>query len=162
MAKIKDRLKELDIKITELANYLALSRPTMYKFIEMYDSGNKKELTNSIYNLFDYIITNELIDKKNVINYILTNMVVLNDTENDSDNKLVKDVAHCLKSAADNQKKKIIEYITKTDDLDDLLYFIIDCSISSKKKKQSKKDETKTNQLKRINGIYENAIKEGK
>ena len=34
---LRERLKNMEIKITELADYLQISRPTMYKFIEYYD-----------------------------------------------------------------------------------------------------------------------------
>lgn len=31
---LKERLKEIDLRIAELADYLQISRPTMYKFID--------------------------------------------------------------------------------------------------------------------------------
>ena len=71
---IRDRLKELEIRITELADYLQISRTTLYKFIELYDSGQQKDVNPSVRKLFDFIENNELIGKKNVIGYILENM----------------------------------------------------------------------------------------
>ena len=46
---LKERLKDMDIRITELAEYLQVSRPTMYKFIDYYEEHsfdliNKKVL----------------------------------------------------------------------------------------------------------------------
>ena len=52
---IKKRLKDLEIKITELADYLQLSRTTLYKFIDSYDAKNRKEVNSSVLKLFDYI-----------------------------------------------------------------------------------------------------------
>ena len=52
---LEDRLKELDIKKTELANYLDISRPTMYKFIESYDNGEFETINKKVLKLFDYI-----------------------------------------------------------------------------------------------------------
>ena len=64
---IRDRLKELEIRITELADYLQISRTTLYKFIELYDSGQQKDVNPSVRKLFDFIENNELIGKKNVM-----------------------------------------------------------------------------------------------
>ena len=87
---IKIRLKELDIKITELANYLQISRPTMYKFIELYDSGDRNEVNQRILKLFDYIENNRLIAKKNVINYILNSIATISDNDTTEVNELLK------------------------------------------------------------------------
>ena len=69
---IRQRLKELDIKITEIAEYLQFSRTTMYKFIEAYDSGDYGEINKRVLALFHYIDDNDLIDKRNVINFVLS------------------------------------------------------------------------------------------
>ena len=158
---IKERLKELDIKITELASYLSISRPTMYKFIEMYDEGNKKELTNSISLLFDYIEQNDLIDKKNVVSYILTNIASIEDAPL-GEEPLAKNISDCLKSSDSEIKKQIMEYLINNNDLDELFAYLIEASISSNKKKKTKKDDAKTQSLQRIIGIYKKDIKEKK
>ena len=41
---LKERFKEIDLKITVLADYLQISRPTMYKFIDMYEEGNYENI----------------------------------------------------------------------------------------------------------------------
>ena len=151
---IKERLKDLDIKITELAGYLSISRPTMYKFIDMYDAGDKKDLSNFMCELFNYIDTNELIDKKNVINYILSKVVFTDDTSSDENVKLIKEIGDCINLDNNSSKKDVIRYLVKNDDLDELLKFIVDCSLSSKNKKITKKDESRIQALKRIQGIY--------
>ena len=85
---IKDRLKDLEIKITELADYLQMSRTTLYKFIEAYDSGNKRDVNSSVLKLFNYIEKNELIGKRNVINYILNNMATVSENDTSEVNEL--------------------------------------------------------------------------
>ena len=60
---IKDSLKKLNIKITELADYLKISRPTMYKFIELYDSNKYEDITKNVKKLFDFIKNNTLMIK---------------------------------------------------------------------------------------------------
>lgn len=89
---IKDKLKELDIKITELAKYLQISRPTMYKYIECYDLGQEELVDKQIAKLFDYISKNDLIDKVNVINFILTSINGNNNVVTNKSNKFIKSV----------------------------------------------------------------------
>ena len=74
---LRNRLRELDLKITELADYLQISRPTMYKFIEYYENSEFDLINKKVLKLFNYIAEHELIGKKNVINYILNNLVNL-------------------------------------------------------------------------------------
>lgn len=159
---LKYRLKELDIKITELANYLSISRPTMYKFIEMYDDGNKNELANSICGLFDYIEKNELIDKKNVINYILKNVATINETPSNEVDLFAEKIIKSLNGSNSESKKTIINYLINNNNLDDLFNYLIDATNSLNKSRKSKKDVAKIQSLKRIVGIYENDIKESK
>ena len=65
----------MELKITELSGYLQLSRPTMYKFIEAYDVGDRSVINKHVLKLFKYIDENPLIGKRTVISYILTNSV---------------------------------------------------------------------------------------
>lgn len=150
---IKERLKELDIKITELASYLSISRPTMYKFIEMYDEGSKNDLSKFICELFEYIETNELIDKKNVISYILSKVVKTEEVTSKQNSDL-EQLSECRTDDNNLFKQKIAKYLNENNDLDELIAFVIECSLSSKKKKINKKDEARIQALKRIQGIY--------
>ena len=52
---MKERLKEMELKITELSDYLQISRPTMYKFIEAYDTGDNSIINKNVLKLFKYI-----------------------------------------------------------------------------------------------------------
>lgn len=71
---MRERLKELDIRITELADYLHLSRPTLYKFIDMYEQGNTRGIDRGVLDLFKYIDNSPYIGKKNVVSYIINNL----------------------------------------------------------------------------------------
>ena len=71
---MRERLKELDIRITELADYLHLSRPTLYKFIDMYEQGTTRGIDRGVLDLFKYIEDSPYIGKKNVVSYIINNL----------------------------------------------------------------------------------------
>ena len=69
---LRERLKAMELKITELADYLQVSRPTMYKFIDYYDNAEFDLINKKVLKLFNYINEHELVGKKSVVNYILT------------------------------------------------------------------------------------------
>ncbi len=68
---LKDRLVDLDIKITELASYLSLSRPTVYKFIDLYDQRKFKSIGELPLAVFKYIDSHPYCGKENVIGFLL-------------------------------------------------------------------------------------------
>ena len=105
---IRNRLKELDIKITELADYLQLSRTTMYKFIEAYDSKNYNEVNKKVLKLFKYIDENELIDKRNVINFILSKLTNLKEMEDDENLSSLNIIRQYLIKNPDSEKSLFI------------------------------------------------------
>ena len=63
------KLDLLNIKISELAQYLNISRPTLYKFIELYES-NKSLLRKKYLELFDDINNNLYLTKIVIENFI--------------------------------------------------------------------------------------------
>lgn len=159
---IKKRLKELEIKITELANYLQISRPTMYKFIESYDSGNKKDINPSILKLFNYIEDNSLIGKRNVINYILTNMTDVKDVESDETNEILRVVKSYVSNNPDSEKTQFIRKCAAHSQFDVVIHYLIDISSLIKKKRLTKEEEEKLKPYKDIISIYTESNKEDK
>mgnify|MGYP003301601296 CR=1 FL=1 len=93
---LRERIKQMDLKVTELSDYLQISRPTMYKFIEYYDEQNFDLINRKVLKLFNYISENEFIGKKTVISYILNNLVELKPMGEKNDvsviNKLRKNI----------------------------------------------------------------------
>lgn len=78
---MKERLKQLDLRLTELAEYLNISRPTLYKFVDYFENGEYALINEKALKLFRYIDSSPGIDKKAVLLYIMTNIV--NTSEND-------------------------------------------------------------------------------
>lgn len=142
---IKERLKELDIKITELANYLQISRPTMYKYIELYDIGKKKEVDKQVVKLFDYISTNDLIDKVNVINFIISKLIKNNNscTLANKNFDFINKIKDIYEEDANNIKIKFIKRILKNSDYDVVMNYLLNIDTLLKKKKLLAEDEEK-------------------
>lgn len=122
---IRERLYEMDIKITELAEYLQITRPTLYKYIEYYDVGEKDGINKKILKLFDYIESNPLAGKRVVINYILSNLVEVKELGESMDNALYSKVKKYLMNNPNSNKKQFIEYIIARNDFDIVIDYLI-------------------------------------
>ena len=55
MKLLREKIRDLDLRISDLAEYLKISRPTLYKYIDMYEEGDRSTIDTKILNLFDYI-----------------------------------------------------------------------------------------------------------
>ena len=41
---LRDKMREIDLRLVDLAQFLELSRPTVYKFIDYYETGQRDRL----------------------------------------------------------------------------------------------------------------------
>ena len=140
---IRDRLKELEIRITELADYLQISRTTLYKFIELYDSGQQKDVNPSVRKLFDFIENNELIGKKNVIGYILENMTTMQENDVSQVNEIVRKIKEYVSDNQTSEKTQFLEKCVSSEQLDMTIHYLMDISSLLKKKKLSDENKEK-------------------
>lgn len=118
---LKDRLKEMDLRITELAEYLHVSRPTMYKFIECYDKKQFKSLSKEALQLFNFIVENELVGKRGVISFILNNF-----SGDSAPKDIESQVISYLKSNPESKKSLFIKECVGTDTFDKIVYYLAD------------------------------------
>ena len=118
---IKERLKQMDLRITELADYLHVSRPTMYKLIESYDKKQFKSLNNETLQLFNFIKENELVGKRGVITYILNNS-----SDNTPSDDIEGQVINYLKSNPDSKKSRFIKECITNETFDKVIYYLSD------------------------------------
>ena len=151
---IKDRLKDLEIKITELANYLQMSRTTLYKFIEAYDSGKKKEVNSSVLKLFNYIDKNELIGKRNVINYILNNMATISENDTSEVNEIVKNIKEYISNNPTSEKTQFIDKCVGSTQFDTTIHYLMDISSLLKKRKLTEEETKKLEPYMNIINMY--------
>ncbi len=135
---LKERLDDLKLGITELSEYLNLSRPTLYKYINLYDENKSKEVPKSINKLFDYINKNELIGKSNVINYIFNEILLLR-KENENNQVFNQLLFFDTKS----KKYQVIKYIIDNDELDPILFFLNDIIAIKAKQKTTQAEKAK-------------------
>lgn len=119
---LRDRLRELGIKIVDLANMLDISRPTLYKHIESYETNALENLDSSYIALFNYITQNEFINAKNVFIYITQNILRLK--ERDLQGSMAMGRVAITGNA---QKDAFITLLLESNRFDDLLGYFISC-----------------------------------
>lgn len=139
---IRQRLKEIDIKITELADYLHLTRPTLYKYIESYDEGEVDSINKKVLKLFKYIEENTLAGKKTVINYILTNLVEEVDLDDSDASAKYTKVKKAMLSDPENNKVKLISVLANKKTLDDVVDYLLLVDSLIRKKKLTAEEES--------------------
>ncbi len=134
---IKERLKDIELKITELSDYLQISRPTMYKFIEAYDAGDNSGINKNVLKLFKYIDENPVIGKKTVVSYILTNLVEEKELGDSSENRLYNQIKRYIISNPESAKTQFIELAIQKTDYDDAIKYLLKIYPLFKKRKLS-------------------------
>ena len=154
---IHERLQSLDIKITELAKYLQLSRPTMYKFIEAYDAGDRKSVNPNVLKLFDYITDHELADKRNVISFILTNLTNQKSTGTPEQQDLIREIRNFLSKNPDSEKTAFIKACMRRSSYDVIIHYLTEIGPLLSKKTLTEEEE---NLLKPYNDIIRIYTKE--
>ena len=115
----------MELKITELSDYLQISRPTMYKFIEAYDLGNTSVINKHVLKLFKYIDENPLIGKKTVVSYILTNLVEEKELGDTAENHIYNQIKRYLIANPESAKSQFIELVVQKTDYDDAIIYLL-------------------------------------
>lgn len=151
---IHDRLQSLDIKITELAQYLQISRPTMYKFIEAYDAGDRKSVNSNVLKVFDYITEHELADKRNVISFILTNLTNQKPTGTPEQQELVREFRHYLAENPDSEKTAFIKACMRRSSYDVVIHYLIEIGPLLSKRKLTEQEKSLLEPYNEIIRIY--------
>lgn len=137
---IRQRLKDMELKITDLADYLQITRPTLYKFIDMYDSNEFDGINRKVLRLFNYIEKNTLAGKKVVINYILTNLVDIKELGDKEEKAIYTKVKKYLIECPESSKAKFIEYIIQKDDFDEIIDYLVEIIPLIKKRKLTEEE----------------------
>lgn len=123
---IRDRLKQIELKISDLANYLQVSRPTLYKYIESYDSKDFSSVNDKVVKLFNYIEKNPLAGKKTVVNFILTTLVTENEFGSAEDNAVFSKIKKYLIENPDSTKTQFIKMFVQKSDFDEVAEYLLE------------------------------------
>ena len=118
---MKDRMRDLNIKMTELSEYISVSRPTLYKYIDSYENGDLNSIPDKVTNLFRMMETPG-VTKEQVVAFTIT-------TFSSGDSTDVRDGIrkYLLDPSASPSKIELIDKIASTNCLDDLIPYLNGC-----------------------------------
>lgn len=120
----------MNIRITELSDYLGLSRPTLYKFLEQYEMGKVKGINKDVLKLFRYIDGTSNIGKTNVISFILNNINSKLDSQERGGNS---SSVYGLIEKTTPSKREFVINILESGLIDNLIPYLNECFEISKK-----------------------------
>ena len=125
MNMIRERFKEMDLRITDLADYLHMSRTTIYSFMEAYDKGNKSVISPNVLKLFDYVMDNPLSGKKNVMSLLLSDITGDMERINKAENTAISPVIKYLTEYPESSKAKFFQLAVSTSDFDSVMEYLL-------------------------------------
>lgn len=135
---LRERLKEVEIRLVDLADFLGISRPTAYKFIQMYETGYKDSIEAKLLKFFDFVMTEKGLDKSKAMSYIVENLVQPK-TKSTQDRAQI--IANLLKKE-NSVKIEFIDMVAQTQVLDLILEYLLECQkILAKSKKALNEEE---------------------
>lgn len=123
---LRDKLRDMDLKITELAEYLQITRPTLYKFIDDYNKNNRASINKNVLKLFDYINNNSLVGKKTVLSFIFNNLVIEKEMSSHEDVSRVNRIKKYIVENPNTEKTQFIELIISKTDYDLVVEYLND------------------------------------
>ena len=136
---LREKIRDLDLRISDLAEYLKISRPTLYKYIDMYEEGNRGTIDTKILNLFDYMQNSKNIGNSNVIYYIMNNIIENSNTNNSEEDKRMK-IKSLLKTE-NKTKEDFIYMLTEDNFFDPILDYLMKCKKLSSNSDKKLSDE---------------------
>ncbi|MBO4551823.1 MAG: hypothetical protein J5673_01330 [Candidatus Methanomethylophilaceae archaeon] len=118
---MKERMRELNIKMTELSEYIKVSRPTLYKYIESYEEGDYESIPNRVVSLFK-IMERPEVAKEQVISYIISSFK--EEDGNDAGDAVRR---YLSDPSSSSSKVEFLQKVATTDCLDSIIPYLNDC-----------------------------------
>ncbi len=140
---IRQRLKDVDLKITELADYLQITRPTLYKFIDDYDKGELESINKRVLKLFQYIDCNPLAGKKTIVAYILNNLVVEKEMGTEEEISRFTKIKKYMLENPSSDKSTFMDILVTRKDFDLIISYLVDIYPLLKKRKLTSQEIAK-------------------
>ncbi len=115
---MKERMRELGIKLTEMAEYLKISRPTLYRYIELYGTNDESELPPGVLSLFRFMETPG-ITKEQVISFMI------GESGGASDSEAKDSIRRYVTSRPDSDPKiRLIDALIKSSCMDAIIPYL--------------------------------------
>ena len=116
---MKEKLRELGIKTTELSQYMRISRPSLYKYLDSYESREYRNIPDKVLRTFRYIDKYKSLTKEQVITFVICEFA----EENTSDKK--EAIRKYLLTKGPNDPKIELMYtLISTDFFDGVIHYL--------------------------------------
>lgn len=148
--QLREKLKDIDLRLVDLAQLLDVSRPTAYKFIELYEIGQRDKIDTKIVRVFDYICQNDA-SKIQAMTFILNNIIKPNIQ---SDDEKEQNIVNLLKKESE-VKVKFIKCLTESDLFDPILNYLLECENIITKNNITKKSMLNSDEKEKIKPLKE-------
>ncbi len=118
---MKEKIRSLDVRLTELSKYLGISRPTLYRYLELYESGDAGQVPKEIRDLFRFI-DNRCGSKDQLMRYVVSHFCI------SSDDGIKTDLSGFINESSDRSPKlKLMHLMATTSHLDPLVGYLTEC-----------------------------------
>ena len=118
---MKTRMRELNIKLTELSEYIKVSRPTLYKYIESYEGGDLESIPDNVVSIFR-LMEREDVTKEQVVTFAIT---AFNAGAETDDREIVR--RYLADPSASKAKIEAMCRLASSDCLDDMIPYLNGC-----------------------------------
>ena len=120
---MKERLHDLGIKTTELSQFMKISRPSLYKYIELYESKDYKIIPEKVLRVFKYIDKYKNITKEQVITYTISEFSELNTSDK---KETIRNFL--IAKGTGNPKIELMYLLVTTESLDDIVQYLVNAA----------------------------------
>ncbi len=121
---MKERLRELGIKTTELSEYMRISRPSLYKYMELYEAGDRSAIPDNVLRTFKYVDRYKSLTKEQVVIFVICEF---SDLRNSDKKEAVR--RYILAHGPNDAKVALMYALATTSSLDSLAPYLADSAI---------------------------------
>lgn len=120
---MKERLKDLGIRTTELAEYMKLSRPSVYKYIDLYENKDYKSIPEKVLRTFKYIDKYKTLSKEQIVSFIIYEF---SEFQNSDKKEAIRN--YLMNKGSNDTKVDLMYQLISTDSLDDIVQYLSNAS----------------------------------
>lgn len=139
---MKEKLRDLGIKTTELSGFMKISRPSLYNYIKLYESKEYKRIPEKVFRVFKYVDKYKNLTKDQIIAYTIGEF---SDTETSDKKEAVRN--YLLNKGMNDSKIDLMYVLATTDSLDAVVQYL---ASAGKILDEGDLDDTKIYQVSRL------------
>ena len=139
---MKEKLRDLGIKTTELSEFMKISRPSLYKYIELYESKEYKQIPEKVLRVFKYVDKYKNLTKEQIIAYTIGEF---SDIKTSDKKEAVRN--YLLNKGMNDPKIDLMYVLATTDSLDAVVQYL---ASAGKILDEGEMDDSKIYQVSRL------------